>query len=358
MKHPRSFRRLLLGTLAAAFLAAPALSTSGCSPGDIPSNQIRGLRVLAAQASDPYAAPGQEVTFQMSLQDGLDPENVRPVQILWLGGCYNPPGDLYYGCFPQLAQLFQSLPQNGSGGLPEGLPIGFGPTFVAKIPDDIITSRPPREDGQPRYGVYYVFFAACAGQIRPVELDPGGQSGFFPFACFDEEGNRLPSDSFVPGYTQIFSFEDGRTNANPTVTNMLLDGEPMSEDVAALATVKACPSTQDERRAVGCAAGDAYEGCQIHELDVEVPTDVAEIDPGELVGGEQIHEAVWVNFLADGGDFTEGALQLVSGVTEGYKEKHSVQWAAPNEPGLYTIWAVVRDGRGGATPLRRFIRVE
>lgn len=359
MKHRRSFRRLLLGTLVTAVLAAPVASTSGCSPGNIPSNQIRGLRILAVTADKPYAQPGDEVRFKMVLQDGLDPEGERPVQVLWLGGCYNPPGELYYGCFPQLAKVFADLAQGGGPPPPGLISLGVGLTeFATTLPEEIITSRPPPDEGGPWYGIYYVFFAACAGQIRPVELDPGGKAGFFPFACFDDQGNRLPADSFVPGYTQVYAFDDERTNANPTVNNVLLDGVPMSEDVAEFPTVKACPSTEDERRAVGCFAGDPYEGCQVHEIDVEVPTDVAEIDPGEMVNGKQIFEAVWVNYLTDGGDYTEGALALVSGVTEGYKDDHKVKWIAPNEPGLYTIWAVVRDSRGGATPVQRFVRVE
>ncbi|MDI1447118.1 hypothetical protein [Polyangium sp. 6x1] len=358
MKQTRSFRRHVLGALAAAALAAPMASTSGCSPGWVSSNLVNGLRVFAVTADKPYAQPGEEVRFDMTFYDGYpDPEGdgPRPVQILWIGGCYNPPGDLYYGCFPQLLQTFQSLGQGG-GELPPGL-IGFGPTFTTTIPADILSQR-PTPDGGSKYGLQFVFFFACAGEIKPIELDPSGKAGFFPFACFDPEGNRLPADSFVPGFAQIYTFEDGRTNQNPPVAGMILDGELIPEDLAEAPTVKACPSTDDERRAVGCFAGDPYEGCTEHEIDLQVEPTIGEIDPGEMVDGKQIYEAVWVDWLVDAGDLTGGGISLISGVTEGYKDEHSTKWIPPAEPGLYQIWGIVRDTRGGSTVVQRYIRVE
>jgi len=358
MKLRRSFRRPLLGALAAAMLAAPIASTSGCSPGWVPSDLVNGLRVIAVTADKPYAQPGDEVRFDMTFYDGLaDPEGdgPRPVQILWIGGCANPPGDLYYGCFPQLLESFKALGESG-GAPPPGL-IGIGPTFSTTVPMDIVSSRPDPSGGA-KYGLQYVFFFACAGTIKPIEVDPGGKAGFFPLGCFDDAGNRLAADSFVPGYTQIYVFEDGRTNENPPVAGMTLDDEPIPEDFAEAPTVKACPSTEDERRAVGCFAPEPYEGCPVYQIDVSVEPTIAELDPGEEVDGKPINEAVWVDWLVDGGDIVGGGIRLISGVTEGYKDQHFTQWIPPAEPGLYQIWGVVRDTRGGSTVVQRYIRVE
>jgi hypothetical protein len=369
MKRARGLRRLVLGALACAVLAAPALSTSGCSPGDVPSDLVNGLRVFAVTPDKSYANPGDTVTFKMSYHDTLlDADgNTRPLQILWFGGCANPPGDLYFGCFQQIAQTFQKVASSlgpPEPGQPPTLPpelqglFGFGDTFETTVPLDILASRPAPEGGS-KYGLMYVFFAACAGEIRFIELDPGGRAGFLPFACFDGD-RRLPADSFVPGYTQIYTFEDGRTNENPAVEGMTLDGEPIPapEEPVPPLKVARCPSTVDERRAVGCFAGDPYEGCKAYEIDIEIDPSVAEIDPGEQVDGKQIFEAVWVDYLVEAGDITGGGIRLVSGVTEGYKGEHQTMWIPPSEPGLYSIWGVVRDTRGGSSVVRRFIEVE
>jgi hypothetical protein len=359
MKRASVFRRYLLGSLATAMLALPVASTSGCTGDYLPRSLVNGLRVFNVQADNPYALPGEKVTFRMGYYDG-HPEGPRQVQILWIGGCFNPPGDQYYGCFAQMAQVFEGLADGG--GAPGGPMIsdfiGFGDTFTTTIPEDIVSSRPAPEGGS-KYGLGYVFFAACAGQIQPIEIDPGGSAGFFPLGCFDAEtGERLPADSFVPGVTVVYSFEDGRRNENPVTNGLKLDGEPMSEDFAEIPVVKPCPSTTDERRATGCFAGEPYEGCHAYRIDVDIAADVAELDPEAIVNGQQIREAVWGTFLVDGGDFLEGATVLISGVTEGFKEDHSVTWVPPAEPGLYSIWFVVRDTRGGSSMLQRYIRVE
>jgi len=375
MKQARSFRRHVLGALATAMLAAPIASTSGCSPGWVSSNLVDGLRVLGVTADKPYAAPGDEVTFQISYVDGYeepDGSETDPVQVLWLGGCYNPPGDLYYGCFPQIAGTFQklgpilqaALEEAQATGQPPKLPpevtqyISQGDVFRTPVPLDIFSER-PAPDGGSKYGVMYVFFAVCAGEIRPVELDPSGKAGFFPFGCF-KNGQRLPASRFVPGFTQVYAFEDGRLNQNPAAEGISLDGEkiPATDEVGEPPKVARCASTPDERRAVGCFAGDPYEGCTEHEIDLIVEPTVAEIDPGEMVDGKQIFEAVWVDWLAEAGDITGGGISLVSGVTEGYKGEHSTKWIPPDEPGLVRVWGVIRDSRGGATVLERYIQVE
>jgi len=368
-KAPRHFRRLVLSTLATAFILAPIMVSSACSPGYLPSDLVNGLRILAVEADKPYLLPGESVTFELHLRDG-HPDGARPVNVLWLGGCVNPPGDLYYGCFLQFAEIFKAL---GEGGLmppqpgqpppnfPPGL-IGFSPavttstTFTTTIPMDIVSSR-PTPDGGAKYGIAYMFFFACAGQIKPIEVDPGGAAGFLPLGCFDSEGKRLPADSFVPGYTQVYSFEDERRNENPVVKGLIVNGVRTADDPAAIPIVKACPQTFDERRQVGCFAPEPFEGCESVKLDVDVDPDIAEIDPGEIVNGKPIYEAVWVDWLVDSGDVTRG-IELISGVTEGYKKDHETQWFPPSEPGLYTLWATVRDTRGGATFIERSIIVD
>src|SRR5262245_45275295 len=97
--------RLVLGALALAALSAPAVS-SGCAASFEPQNRVSSLRVLAVLTDKPYVKarhPGSppdfmgdsEVTLKMEVYDGYDAGDgagPRPVQIIWLGGCYDPPG--------------------------------------------------------------------------------------------------------------------------------------------------------------------------------------------------------------------------------------------------------------------------
>lgn len=369
MKNSQPSRRLLLSALASTMLAAPIIASSACSPGYVSSDLVNGLRIMAVTADKPYLLPGESVTFELQLRDG-HPDGARPANILWLGGCVNPPGDLYYGCFLQFAEIFKALGSGGLGppepgqpppSLPPGL-IGFSPavttstTFTTTAPLDIVSDR-PNPDGGSKYGLMYVFFFACTGEIKPIEVDPGGAAGFLPLGCFDSEGKRLPADSFVPGYTQVYSFEDERRNENPVVRGAIVNGLKTADDPMNTPKVKACPQTYEERRQVGCFAPEPFEGCAAVDLDVDVESDIAEIDPGAIVNGKQTYEAVWVDWLVESGDLTSG-IQLISGVTEGYKGDHSTKWFPPSEPGLYTVWATVRDTRGGATFVEQSILVE
>jgi hypothetical protein len=157
----------------------------------------------------------------------------------------------------------------------------------------------------------------------------------------------------------VYAFEDGRTNQNPTASDVTMDGQPMSEDLDKIPVVTPCPSSEDERRAVGCFAPDPYESCKFHDLDVVVdPKTIAEPDADEKLDGKQLYEAVWVNYYVDGGDLVGGDTQLLYGQVQGYNAEHKTQWAPPEKPGLYTIWAVVRDSRGGASVHSRLVRVE
>ena len=80
-----------------------------------------------------------------------------------------------------------------------------------------------------------MFFAVCAGSIEPLSAGTGGGGGAagpgrygevpgFPIGCFDASGQQLGADSFVPGYTQVYAFADGRTNHNPVVLGLAIAG--------------------------------------------------------------------------------------------------------------------------------------
>jgi hypothetical protein len=358
----RRFARPILFTACLAACFGPAV-TSGCGGGFDAPSKLEGLRVLGVVADKPYAKPGDEVTFKMSYEDGfVDPQNPdagpRKVQITWLGGCIDPIGDLYFGCYASLANTLQQI---ASGQLPpDGLVAqGVGlDQFTIKLPADIVSQRPKPEAG-PHYGLTYVFFAACAGTVKPVGLEGTGRAGSFPLGCFDENGNRLGADSFVPGYTQVYAFEDERVNTNPKVKGVLVDGVLSKDDPNDEIPVAACTITEDQRNAPpGCSKQDPFSSCQALTLDVDVDQDVAEVDPDAKGSqGETLREAVWVDYYADAGDF-QYDIKLVSDPITGLTDDHTTKWIAPEKSGLVSLWITVHDARGGATVLKRTIKVQ
>ena len=96
----------------------------------------------------------------------------------------NPPGDLYYGCF---AQYGQSAAQGVFPPFEEDTN-----SFKVTLPQDIISSRRDVEPGQPRYGLYIVYFAVCAGTIQlQMDAKPGQGSEGLPILCVDKDGQPL-----------------------------------------------------------------------------------------------------------------------------------------------------------------------
>src|SRR5882724_98884 len=178
--------RLAICGLLASFLV-------GCGPDFDPPSELRSLRVLAVQKDVPYAQPGQTVNLKMLWEDAstdvLSGALKRKVSITWSAPCVDPDADLYYLCFKD--------PTLFSGG------ISTGNTTSFKLPDDIISRRPPpSQTRNAPYGIAYVFFAACAGTLTPLT---SSSDTAFPIGCQDDAGNLLGSDDFVAGYTAVYS---------------------------------------------------------------------------------------------------------------------------------------------------------
>lgn len=360
MEKHAPFRRLVLGSLALAMLGGPA-AASGCAADFAPISEIDGLRVLAVEADKPYAAPGETVKLAMTHVDSRpDAPNTN---VFWIGGCYNPPGDLYYACYEQLRSRFPDL-TNIDALIQSGLG-GIGSDFSLTLPNDLITSRPEPADGAPWYGVAFVFFVACNGYPGLVPPEGTGEAGYFPIGCFDrphtEKGaQRLGAANFVPGYTQIYAFADGRRNENPTILGMKTKDDLIFDDKPEeIRAAEPCPVSENDRHAApGCGRPDPTKDCTVYDISVEVPKDVAEIDPSaKQADGKPLRETVWVDYFADRGTFTADA-KLVSDAVEGYRPEHEVGFIPPPDPGPVRVWAVVHDNRGGQSVIDRTIMVK
>ncbi|WP_437986691.1 hypothetical protein [Sorangium sp. So ce117] len=112
-------RRALLAALSTLALGIPCCSGSDLAP----SSEVEGLRILAVTADKPYPARGTPVTFQMTYADALGDANGNPrnVEVMWIGGCVNPPVgvDAQIGCLGQWIGTYMAAmapPQGGGGG--------------------------------------------------------------------------------------------------------------------------------------------------------------------------------------------------------------------------------------------------
>ncbi|HEX2735929.1 MAG TPA: hypothetical protein VHM70_30220 [Polyangiaceae bacterium] len=331
-------------------------------------SQLEGLRVMAVQKDHPYAKPGEKVELQMLYHDtgvrkaGQAEGPARPVSIVWLSGCVNPPSDLYALCLQFYRQAFSAAGVDGSlsdlnaaqaGQLlmvAQRLGIGFGQgdKFELTVPHDIISSHPPSNDPkQPPYGLNYVFFAACAGELR---FDSKGD---FPVACYDAQGKQLGARDFIAGYTGVYSYES-IGNDNPVILGLDVAGKAVPAERLCIGT--ACePLPSDPKRK--CAADDpVVKRCKdpdntgsCAKLALKVKVDPKSVEPDgtlTLRQGSLVQEQMWSNFHTDRGKFTHD-VALVNDTTTGFNKKPETDYLAPSVAGPAQIWAVVRDNRAG-----------
>lgn len=388
-----------------------SLAILSCSPTFEPQSKIQSLRVLAVQKDKPFARPGETVTLRMLLADGSK-EAPRPVQVLWLSGCENPLADLYAGCVASVTG------SGGAAGKPEmGAPApvaGSGLEFSFQLSPTIISRRPPPADRrQPPYGLSYVFFAACAGEVRVL---PSAEAEGFPIGCFSKSGERLGPEDFVAGYTAVFAYESVK-NTNPIVTGFTLDGKtvtpecideaciPIEEKELAIAGAAAAPDAgAPVEDAGGLAAADggdagapaAADGgdagapartvdagappagappsaienpcagdgpacfdtcppdsdCPTHDIQVVADKASAEENTvAELQSGKKLGEQMWVNYYADTVTLDKD-VKLLNDATGGWSPQHAAQLTSPKDPGTFRVWAVVHDVRGGVSWVR------
>jgi hypothetical protein len=324
--------------------------------------------VLAVEKSAPYAQPGETVDFSLAFHDGARApgEPARPIQIAWLGGCFNPPGDLYFGCFA--SEAFASA-------------FAFGSRFSLPIPEDVII---PRQPPMLPYGLSYVFFAACAGELA---LDTSGAEGL-PLRCRDPSGRDLGSSDFVAGYTAIYIFGTNAEgvpyeNQNPAVSGFSVAGQELpvrSEDLpggnvclgsdclaACADPIAGCQSQPPV--AVDCSLegapcfpacpddGDPQKCDPIAIRPLIDQSERAEIDAiSRDVYGQSFEEQMWINYYV-----TRGALnsdvKLLNDATQGWNTDYGAEFYAPSTPGPVQLWAVAHDNRGGMTSAGATIQI-
>lgn len=352
-------------------LAALAFSCA-CGEDFDPASELTGLRVLAVKKSAPYVQPGERIDLTLLWHDA-DPGRPPP-QIVWLAFCENPPGDLFEACLTQPPDLSEetlatrvSLPEPG-GTVPND-------RFSFVTSPDLISSRPPPSDPRATpYGLNYVFFAACAGQLELLT----DASASFPFACYEEldgvagfsDGdNRRDSRDFIIGYTAVYAYDELQ-NQNPRFdgfqfgTTTFWPDAPAELAAAAppgallvssrdLCIGDACESAPLPPDAEPCLEELTVDACLEDECDgtrwmAGVDPASAEVDAvASARSSTPLGEQMWLNYYTTFGELEE-EVRLVNDAVEGFIEDTATHFQAPDTAGAAFLWAVVHDNRGGA----------
>lgn len=345
--------------LLAAALAASLLASSACGDEFERPSQLQTLRVLAVSADAPYSPPGGSPRLSMALVDAapgaVQGGVARKVSVVWLGGCDNPPDDAHGACVPALHRAVAQLTDDDLAAerLPDNLPagqVGYGTSFDARLPDDIIATHPPVDGAAFAYGFSQVFFAACGGQLR---RDPAADpTRDFPLMCVDSAGQRLGATDFVTGYASLWAYQELR-NQNPLLVSSQLLASPSSgqacgPDVACPAG-ESCGTSGQCLLVVPACPDDGADTCPSIAVQPRVERSSVERAVSASVAAEQAPpENLWVAYFSQRGRLDADARFIHDGDV-GWIDDHATSWRAPRTPGEARLWAVVRDNRGGVS---------
>lgn len=352
--------------LLSLLLAPAALALLGCDEDLDVFSEVKTLRVLGVSTESSYAAPGDRPHLEMLLHDGA-PGAVqsdgtrRPVQVVWIEGCINVPGDLYYLCYPVLHEVASYVSDEDlrNEQVPDGVPMGFGLEYDATIPTDIIESRQQDPDVVNPYGLAYVFFAACGGELRKLpDADPMEE---FPLGCFRPGTNeRLGAQDFLHGYFPLYAFESLRNN-NPVIQSVAfgpgasgtpctdsaqcLEGEVCSQAGFCIGTVARC-TEDDEEDCPGIYFKPTVEKASVDRAVMAMVS----LEEAPL-------ENTWVMYHSNAGSWKAGS-QMIHDPDIGFRSEYEGYWRAPKSGNREVrLWAVVRDNRGGVSWVWRDIWV-
>lgn len=316
---------------ACAFLPALGLAAA-CSKAFAPASVVNSVRVLAVQASKPYANPGDAVTLTALAVDGRATQT-PPMTLYWVPEiCPNPPGGAFYGCYSAL-----------SPGLRPGADITSllrtGTTFGFSVPADILTSR-AQTQGNYTFGEVFAFFIACTGKVLYTPPSASGPPDANPLECVDARtGAPVPADDYVFGYAEVFSFAPVDvggvatpiTNTNPVITGLTLDGTPVDPDAGIVMPV--------------CNSGS----CTSETLDTVVPPSSQEVNQDTIAANGNVgKEQIWVDYYLTVGSIANATIVLYDPFS-GAERNTGTALTGPSSATEGSLWAVVRDDRGGVS---------
>lgn len=306
------------------------LLTTGC---DFPTfeakNKVTTLRIIATRADKPYAAPGDTVNLDVLAFDGRKTKT-HPMRVFWIPMvCTDPPAGAPYQCYPAFADAFP----RGQDLTPL---LNEGPTFSFQVPD--VSLEPPPSPGPgngPFFKTVFVFHLACAGHVEYVGARGRGPQAV-PFSCFDAEHNELGTDDFIFAFARVFVVPPILSNTNPSIERLTFDGTNVDPNQGI--TMSHCTVSETEL-------------CPTRPLDIVVPETSQEPDPNYVtVDGKMGKERVFVDYYLTGGEVTPSLTLYDPEI--GKVKATDGDLEAPRAAGEETLFAVVRDNRGGVAWLQ------
>jgi len=307
-------------TVAAAAVLA---SVTACSNDFAPASRVSTLRVLAVQADEPFAHPGDSVALTALSHD---PQG-RSLAWGW-ASCENSSDTSVLGCVEQLRA-------RAAGGERVALTTGEGlDHFSVVVPVDALTAAPRPLPGRAELGVVAI---ACPGTLdarieaKTTAVDP------LPFACRDGNGARLSPYDFVVGVKRLF-VRGMDVNTNPEIARITWDGADWPDTLVQAAT--ACEKQTN--------SADDCDGKLRHRIRVEATPESTESGTDET--GEKFTEQLIVQYYSTDGTFSDEVRVASSPETE---------WVATKSTrgGEMRFWFVLRDDRGGVTWAERRVQV-
>jgi hypothetical protein len=319
MNKQRTTHRLMKPILQYASVAGIVGLLAGCASDFDPGSRVTTLRVLAVQADQPFAAPGETVHLSAL---SYDPEG-RAITWGW-AACVNPLASTVEGCLAKIAA------DSEADGRPPSFATGTDmTTFDFTIPNDALSSLPAVSRPSAQVGIVSV---ACPGTLDLASSDPT-----IPFACRDAAGRELGLDEFVLGIKRV-RVREGDHNENPVIASITFDGA-------------AWPAT--EVKTVGHCDydGNVFDDCNADEHDIAAYVTHASFESGQDEFGAAFREDLVTEYYATEGIFKDGVR---------ISEAPTTRWVA-RETAVgrdLTLWFVVHDNRGGVSWDTRQVHVE
>lgn len=349
-----------MGRTTAACITA-TLGLSACVPtitDDL--STVQTPRLLAVSAAPAEVVPGAEVTLTALI---AAPPGARLPAVGWELCIERKPltelGAVSPGCL-RAGENDGSVAEN----------VGRGEQVATALPRQacsLFGPNPPPSTGPGDPGG------------RPVDPDPTG--GYYqPVVAFLAAEPTLGAVRLSCGVSglspdQRAEFGDRyRINENPRIDDVLLDGDAIATDeeadppavhrgrtVTLTAEWAKCPSSAlcgdgicgEREDAASCAEdcpAEGGKGCTGAETYAWF--DVA---AGRIV---ERREGIAITWYSTAGDFSERRVGLAESDPEPKTPHVATRWIAPSKAGEHTLWAVVRDDRGGVSWSAYRIRVD
>jgi hypothetical protein len=220
--------------------------------------------------------------------------------------------------------------------------------------------RPQNPDIVHAYGLSYVWFAACGGELRKLpDADPMED---FPLGCFRPgTDERLGSDDFLYGYYPIYAFESLR-NQNPRIDGVQFDrgtSGAVCSDASSCEEGEVCGAEGYCIATVPHCTADDEEECPGYYFKPEVAQESAErAEMATISSDDAPLENLWVAYYSSAGSW-KAESKMIHDPDLGFKSEFEGRWRAPKTGQREVrLWAVVHDNRGGVSWVWRDIWVE